>query len=100
MASGLGAFTVPACHSDEYGLPVAIRRESPIRGRRLRLDEAVIERFAMSRAGYLFMVRVAPRIDQVVIPRTKGRLSSTGLDKVGLVTTTGAKSGQPRKQPL
>jgi deazaflavin-dependent oxidoreductase (nitroreductase family) len=60
----------------------------------------VFERFAMSRAGYLFMLRVAPRIDQVVIPRTNGRLSSAGLDKVGLVTTTGAKSGQPRKQPL
>ena len=54
----------------------------------------------MSRAGYLFMLRVAPQIDQVVIPRTKGRLSSAGLDKVGLVTTTGAKSGQPRTQPL
>jgi len=66
----------------------------------LRVDEALFERFAMSRAGYLFMLRVAPTLDKVVIPRTKGRLSSAGIDKVGLVTSTGAKSGQPRTHPL
>ncbi len=54
----------------------------------------------MSRAGYLFAVRLAPRVDKVLIPRTDGRLSVMGIDKVGLVTTTGAKSGQPRTQPL
>ena len=79
---------------------MTLRRHSEIRGRRLRLDEALLERFAMSRAGYWFLLHVAPKIDKVVIPRTKGRLSSTGVDKVGLVTTTGAKSGQPRTQPL
>lgn len=79
---------------------MALLRESPIRGRRLRLDEALLERFAMSPAGYQFLLHVAPRIDKVVIPRTNGRLSSVGLNKVGLVTTTGAKSGQPRTQPL
>jgi len=57
----------------------------------LRVDEALFERFAMSRAGYLFMLHVAPTLDKVVIPRTKGRLSSAGIDKVGLVTSTGAK---------
>ncbi len=79
---------------------MSLRRESAVRGRRLRLDEALFERFAMSRAGYLFMLHVAPRLDKVVIPRTNGRLSSAGMDKVGLVTTTGAKSGKPRTQPL
>jgi deazaflavin-dependent oxidoreductase (nitroreductase family) len=79
---------------------MSIRRESPIRGRRLRLDEALFERFAMSRAGYLFMLHVAPHIDKVVIPRTNGRLSSAGIDRVGLVTSTGAKSGQQRTHPL
>ncbi len=54
----------------------------------------------MSRAGYWFLLHVAPTIDKAVIPRTRGRLSSTGLDKVGLVTTVGAKSGQPRTHPL
>jgi deazaflavin-dependent oxidoreductase (nitroreductase family) len=79
---------------------MALRRESPFRGRRLRLDEALFERFAMSPAGYLFGLHLAPRIDKALIPRTKGRLSALGIDKVGLVTTTGAKSGKPRTHPL
>jgi len=54
----------------------------------------------MSRAGYLFMLHAAPHIDKVVIPRSNGRLSSAGIDKVGLVTSTGAKSGQQRTHPL
>ncbi|MDT5347760.1 MAG: hypothetical protein QOH91_1047 [Mycobacterium sp.] len=54
----------------------------------------------MSRAGYLFMLHAAPHIDKVVIPRTNGRFSSSGIDKVGLVTSTGAKSGQQRTHPL
>jgi deazaflavin-dependent oxidoreductase (nitroreductase family) len=83
-----------------YRQPVSLRRESPIRGRRLRLDEALMERALMSPAGYRFLVHVAPRIDKMVIPRTNGRLSSVGIDRVGLVTTTGAKSGLPRTHPL
>ena len=54
----------------------------------------------MSRAGLQFLLKVAPKIDKAVIPRTNGRLSAAGIDKVGLVTTTGAKSGEPRTQPL
>jgi deazaflavin-dependent oxidoreductase (nitroreductase family) len=77
-----------------------LRRESPFRGRRLRLHEVLLERALMSPPGYQFVVRLAPRIDKVLIPRTNGRLSSAGIDRVGLVTTTGAKSGLPRTQPL
>src|SRR5581483_4214128 len=83
-----------------YRRRVSLRRESPIRGRRLRIDEALMERALMSPVGYQFLLRVAPRVDKVLIPRTNGRLSSAGFDKVGLVTTTGAKSGLPRAQPL
>lgn len=54
----------------------------------------------MSPVGTRFMLRLAPPIDKAVIPRTKGRLSTAGIDKVGLVTSTGAKSGQPRTHPL
>jgi deazaflavin-dependent oxidoreductase (nitroreductase family) len=79
---------------------VALRRESAWRGRRLRLDEALSERFAMSPVGHQFLLHLAPRIDKLLIPLTNGRVSSTGIDKVGLVTTTGAKSGQPRTNPL
>lgn len=79
---------------------MALRRYSEVRGRDLTLGEALTERFAMSAAGYQYLLHMAPRFDRVVIPRTKGRFSSAGVDKVGLVTTTGAKSGQPRTQPL
>jgi deazaflavin-dependent oxidoreductase (nitroreductase family) len=54
----------------------------------------------MSRAGYVLGSQLAPRVDKVLVARTNGRLSTMGIDKVGLVTTTGAKSGQPRTQPL
>jgi deazaflavin-dependent oxidoreductase (nitroreductase family) len=60
----------------------------------------LIERAAMSRAGYQFLLHLAPRIDKVLIPPTGGRLSSIGIGKVGLVTTTGAKSGLQRTHPL
>ena len=54
----------------------------------------------MSPLGYQFVLHLAPRIDKVLIPPTNGRLSSFGIGKVGLVTTTGAKSGLQRTQPL
>ena len=79
---------------------MALRRYSELRGRRMRLDEAVLERFVMSRPGFQYLRHVAPRIDRVVIPRTGGRLSSAGRDKVGLLTTVGARSGERRTQPL
>ncbi|QUR69841.1 nitroreductase family deazaflavin-dependent oxidoreductase [Mycobacterium spongiae] len=66
----------------------------------MRFDEALIERALMTGVGYQFLLHLAPRIDKLVIPRTQGRLSSAGIDKVGLITTTGAKSGQRRTQPL
>ncbi len=59
-----------------------------------------MERLAMTRVGYQVGIHVTPRIDKVLIPRTRDRLSGMGIDKVGLVTSTGAKSGQPRTHPL
>lgn len=79
---------------------MALRRESPYRGRRLRLDEALAERLLVTPVGREFLLHVAPPIDKVLIPWSKGRLSSAGFDRVGLVTTTGAKSGQQRTHPL
>lgn len=54
----------------------------------------------MSQLGYQLAVHVAPHIDKVLIPRTNGRLSSAGVDRAGLVTSTGAKTGQQRSTPL
>ncbi len=79
---------------------MSFRRESQGRGRRLRLDEALVERLLVTPVGYQYLLHLAPRIDKTLIPRTKGRLSSAGFDRVGLVTTTGAKSGQQRTHPL
>jgi deazaflavin-dependent oxidoreductase (nitroreductase family) len=66
----------------------------------MRLDEALLERALMTPFGYRFLLHIAPRIDKALIPRTNGRLSSAGIDAVGLITTTGAKSGLARTQPL
>lgn len=54
----------------------------------------------MSRAGYAYTLRLAPRIDRLLIPRTHGRFSSLGFDRVGFLTTTGAKSGEQRTNPV
>lgn len=54
----------------------------------------------MSPVGYQFLLHLAPRIDKMLIPPTNGRLSSAGIGRVGLVTTTGAKSGLQRTNPL
>ncbi|ORB83757.1 nitroreductase family deazaflavin-dependent oxidoreductase [Mycobacterium kansasii] len=59
-----------------------------------------MERVLISAVGDLFVLHVAPRVDKALIPRTNGRLSSVGWNKVGLLTSTGAKSGKPRIQPL
>lgn len=54
----------------------------------------------MSGVGYRYLLHLAPQIDRIVIPRTRGRWSSVGKDRAGFVTATGARSGQPRAQPL
>jgi deazaflavin-dependent oxidoreductase (nitroreductase family) len=66
----------------------------------LRIHESLMERALMSPLGYQFLRHLAPRIDKVLIPPTNGRLSSAGIGRVGLVTTTGAKSGLQRTNPL
>ena len=54
----------------------------------------------MTRVGSYLGKQLAPRVDKFLIPRTNGHLSTMGRDKVGLVTTIGAKSGRPRPHPL
>lgn len=76
------------------------RRWSALRGRELTAYEAMAEKFAMSPAGYQYLLRMAPAIDRFLIPRTNGTWSSTGRGKIGLLTCTGAKSGEKRTLPL
>lgn len=54
----------------------------------------------MSGAGDFFLLHIAPVVDGALIARTNGRVSATGIGRVGLVTTIGAKSGQPHTNPL
>lgn len=76
------------------------RRYSEGRARRLTASEALAERFAQTPLGQRYLLHAAPKIDRVMLPRTNGHWSSVGRDLVGMVTTTGAKSGTARPQPL
>jgi deazaflavin-dependent oxidoreductase (nitroreductase family) len=65
--------------------------------------EKIGERFAQSKPGGWFYVNVANRLDRVVLPLTRGRLSASGpasLAHVGLLEHVGAKSGERRRTPL
>jgi deazaflavin-dependent oxidoreductase (nitroreductase family) len=53
-----------------------------------------------SKLGGIFYYVVCRRIDSVLIPLTKGRLSMGPPGQTVLVTTKGAKSGRPRKASL
>src|ERR1700752_4103704 len=58
----------------DYPRVVSLRRFSPYRGRRLRVDEALFERMAMTRAGSYLGQKLAPHVDTFLIPRTNGHL--------------------------
>ena len=53
-----------------------------------------------SKLGGIFYSVVCRRIDSVLIPLTQGRLSMGPPGQTVLLTTKGAKSGQPRKAAL
>ncbi|OBA99754.1 hypothetical protein A5662_15100 [Mycobacteriaceae bacterium 1482268.1] len=62
--------------------------------------ERNLEKFARTPVGYWYVKRLAPRIDPPLLRLTGGRFSSVYPVKLMLLTTTGAKSGLPRTQPL
>ena len=70
------------------------------RRRRLSGIERLGERFAQSKPGSWFYINVAMRIDRVLLPLTRGRMSISIGQQVGILETVGAKSGQIRKTPL
>lgn len=53
-----------------------------------------------SKLGGIFYYVVCRRIDSVLIPLSKGRLSMGPPGQTVLVTTTGARTGRPRKTSL
>lgn len=62
--------------------------------------ERVLERFARTGAGYWYVRTVAPRLDPPLLRITGGRISSVYPSPAMLLTTTGAKTGLSRTQPL
>ena len=70
------------------------------RRRQLSRWERSLENFARSRAGGWYFVNVAMRVDRVLLPVSRGRLSISVGQQVGMLETVGAKSGELRKTPL
>ncbi len=69
------------------------------RRRHLRWYERPLENFARSKAGGWYFLNVAMPVDRVLLPLSRGRISTIG-QQVGLLETIGAKSGEPRPIPL
>lgn len=70
------------------------------RRRQLNPIERTLDTFSRSPAGAWYFDHVATRIDRVLLPMSRGRISSTFGQPVGLLHTVGAKSGEPRRTPL
>jgi F420H(2)-dependent quinone reductase len=70
------------------------------RRRSLSPLERRLESFAASKPGSWYYVHVAMRIDRVLLPLSRGRVSVSPGQQVGLLETVGAKSGEPRRTPL
>jgi deazaflavin-dependent oxidoreductase (nitroreductase family) len=70
------------------------------RRRQLNAVERRLEDLARSKPGAWYFVNVAMRIDRVLLPLTRGRVSSAPGQQVGLLETIGAKSGERRRIPL
>ena len=70
------------------------------RRRQLNPVERRLEDFARSKAGSWYFINVATQMDRLLLPLSRGRLSSTFGQPVGLLETVGAKSGEQRRTPL
>jgi deazaflavin-dependent oxidoreductase (nitroreductase family) len=73
---------------------------SPQQRRNMGLYERTLEKLARMPVGDWYMKRIAPRLDPPLLRLTGGRVSSVYPVPIMLLTTTGAKSGQPRTMPL
>ncbi|MEQ1785782.1 MAG: nitroreductase/quinone reductase family protein [Acidimicrobiales bacterium] len=58
----------------------------------------LVNRFSATRAGSFVVKHVASKVDPVLFRWSKGRITSTGKPTLPMLalTTTGARSGQPR----
>jgi deazaflavin-dependent oxidoreductase (nitroreductase family) len=72
----------------------------PERRRKVNAIHRQAENLARSRAGSWYFINVAMRVDRVLLPLSRGRLSTGFGQQVGLLDSTGAKSGERRRTPL
>jgi F420H(2)-dependent quinone reductase len=70
------------------------------RRRKLSPIHRQAESFAASKVGAWYFINVAMPLDRVLLPLSGGRVSMGFGQQVGLLETTGAKSGEPRRIPL
>jgi deazaflavin-dependent oxidoreductase (nitroreductase family) len=70
------------------------------RTRQLNGVERLLEEFARSKVGGWYFLNVAMRVDRVLLPLTRGRISSAPGQQILLLETIGAKSGERRRTPL
>ena len=68
--------------------------------RPMGLYERTLEKVARTPVGYWYLKKLAPRLDPPLLRLTGGRVSSLYPAPVMMLTTTGAKSGLPRRLPL
>ena len=64
------------------------------------LYKRTMEKVARTPVGYWYLKKLAPRLDPPLLRLTGGRVSSLYPAPVMMLTTTGAKSGLPRRLPL
>jgi F420H(2)-dependent quinone reductase len=67
--------------------------------RRSRLGKR-LDHLVGTRAGGWFFTTIAPPIDKVLMPLTRGRVRLSVTKPTLLLHTTGAKSGEPRTSPV
>jgi deazaflavin-dependent oxidoreductase (nitroreductase family) len=67
---------------------------------RMTFRSKVLVPLLNNRAGYWYLTAVAPKIDSWLTPATRAWLSSVPGTPLLLITTTGARSGQRRTNPL
>ena len=68
--------------------------------RPMGLYQRTLEKVARTPVGNWYLKKLAPRLDPPLLRLTGGRVSCVYRVPVMLLTTTGAKSGQPRTLPL
>jgi deazaflavin-dependent oxidoreductase (nitroreductase family) len=75
-------------------------RDSRLRGRRLTAYEQTVERVAASRAGTWALVHALSAVDRRLVALSGGRVSVAPGAPVGLLETSGARTGRRRRTPV